>query len=305
MVIATLTLNPALDIATSTEKVEPTHKLRCTAPRSDPGGGGINVARVIHALGGSTVAVFPQGGGSGATFAAMLREEGIATAPVPITGAMRESLTVDEKSTGQQYRFVMPGPVLSDDELHALIETLVSIPQLSHLVLSGSLPPDCDPQIIWRLAQTFAPRGVKLVVDTSGDALKACKGAGVHLLKPSLREAEQLLGQTFQGAAAEVAAAQQLHAESYAELIVLSLGERGAVMVTRTSVLRLPAIPVEPVNAVGAGDSMVAAVTLALARGHTPEAALRYGIAAGAVTLMTAATDLPDRSEVERLYAAF
>ncbi|MEI9928459.1 MAG: PfkB family carbohydrate kinase [Sphingomonas sp.] len=114
--IATLTMNPALDVSTSIDALRPTHKLRCAAPRFDPGGGGINVAQLIHALGGEVIAVFPSGGPTGATLEALLRDRGPAIAPIPIAGTTRESLTVDERQTGLQYRFVLPGPELAASE---------------------------------------------------------------------------------------------------------------------------------------------------------------------------------------------
>ena len=302
--IATLTLDPALDITTCTEKVRDTHKLRCTAPRLDPGGGGVNVARVIHTLGGEATAVFPQGGPAGATFEGLLREAGVAIAPVKIAGATRESFTVDEGATGLQYRFVLPGPALSDDEIAALLDALEALPDVTHIVMSGSLPPDCDPAIVKRLGKLAGKREARLIVDTSGPALAACEGAGVYLLKPSLREVEDLLGKPIEREEHELGAARTLRERGFAEAIILSLAERGALLVAEGVELRLPAIQVEAKSAVGAGDSMVAAVTLALARGQPLADALHYGIAAGAATLMTPATELARREDVERLYAA-
>ncbi|MES2987214.1 MAG: 1-phosphofructokinase family hexose kinase [Pseudomonadota bacterium] len=295
--ISTLTLNPALDVTTCTDKVHDTHKMRCSAPRFDPGGGGVNVARVIHALGGDVTAVFPQGGPTGETYTTLLRDAGLAIAQVKIAGATRESFTVDEGETGLQYRFVLPGPELSDAEVDALI---AAIPTCDYLVVSGSLPPGCDPAIIKRLGEL----DTKLVVDTSGPALAACEGAGVYLLKPSLREVEDLIGAPIKGEAEELKAARTLRERGFAEVIILSLAERGALLVADGTELRLPAISVETRSAVGAGDSLVGAVTLALANGKPLADALRYGIAAGAATRMTPATELARREDVERLYAA-
>jgi 6-phosphofructokinase 2 len=303
MAIVTLTLNPALDVTTCTAKVRDTHKLRCTAPRFDPGGGGINAARVIHLLGGDVTAVFPFGGPAGATLRALLDEAGVPTAPIAIEGATRESLTIDEGETGKQYRFVMPGAALGEDELAELLEAVMAA-EATHIVASGSLPPECDPAIIARLGALARKKNAKLVVDSSGPALAACEGAGVYLLKPSLREIEDLLGEAVEGADAELAAARSLLARGFGEVIVLSLAERGALLVAQGKEVRLPAIAVDAASAVGAGDSMVAAITLALSRGRPLEDALRYGVAAGAAALMTPATELARADDVERLYAA-
>ncbi len=299
MAIATLTLNPALDVTTCTEKVRPTHKLRCTAPHFDPGGGGINVARAIHNLGGEVTAIFPSGGPAGAMIEQLLGEEGVPIRAVPIAGAVRESFTVDEGHPGDQYRFVLPGPELSADEIAALLAAISELDDVDYLVASGSLPPGCDPAIFCRLAKL----GPKLVIDTSGPALATCEGAGVHLLKPSLRELEDLLDRKLEDEAEEEAAARELLDRGFAEIVVLSLGERGALLATEGKVARYAAIPVEPQSTVGAGDSMVGAVVLALSEGKSIEEALRYGIAAGAAKLKLPATDLASSEEVDRLYA--
>jgi 6-phosphofructokinase 2 len=303
MAIATLTFNPALDVTTCTEKVRPGHKLRCTAPRFDPGGGGINVARVVTHLGGMATAVFPNGGPAGATIVSLLEAQKVPIAPVPIAGAVRESFTVDEGRPGDQYRFVLPGPELSEAEQAALIEALFAVAGVSHIVVSGSLPPGCDPSILKRIGARCREAGVKLVIDTSGPALAACEGAGAWLIKPSLREVADLLGRDIANEADEAAAAHALRERGFAEWVVISLAERGALLVGSDKELRLPAIPVEAKGTVGAGDSMVAAITLASAQGKDIEDALRYGIAAGAATLMTPATELARKEDVDRLYA--
>ena len=230
--IVTLTLNPALDVFTGTESVRPTHKLRCTPPRFEPGGGGINVARVVHALGGEVTAVFPCGGSSGMAFEKLLRESGVPIAPVPIAGATRESFTVDEEESGEQYRFVLPGPSLSDEELEQILETVGGVEgPPAYVIASGSLPPDCDPQIFRRLCALCGRIGARLVIDTSGDALAAVEGSCAFLIKPSLREVQELVGRELPDAAAECEAARELLARCFADVIVVSLGDRGALLV--------------------------------------------------------------------------
>lgn len=299
--IATLTLNPALDVSTAVERVDHTHKLRCEAPRYEAGGGGINVARVVHTLGGETLALFPSGGPNGARIEALLREAEVPVRAVPIAGVTRESFTVDEHATGLQYRFVLPGPVLSDDELEALLGAIEALTP-AYVVASGSLPPDCDPAVLKRLAEDCRRIGARLVIDTSGPALAACEGAHAWLLKPSERELEELAGRAIPEAE-EAGACQDLVARGFAETIVLSLGERGALLVADGVERRFPAIPVEPLSTVGAGDTMVAALVVALADGKPIEDAVRYGMAAAAATLTTPASELARREDVERFYA--
>ncbi|WP_404337336.1 1-phosphofructokinase family hexose kinase [Sphingomonas sp. MMS12-HWE2-04] len=303
--IVTLTLNPALDITTETETVRPTHKLRCGPAVLEPGGGGINVARVLHALGGDAVAIFPQGGPAGATMEQLLRDSGVPIAPVSTAGATRESFTVDETGTGKQFRFVLPGPELSEDELARLLAAIEAVAAPACLVASGSLPPGLDPAIFGRLATLCKRIGARLVIDTSGPALAACEGIQAYLIKPSIREVEELVGRDLRDDGAQAEAARELIARGFAEVVVISLGERGALLAGKGIDLRMAALPVPPGGgAVGAGDSMVAGLTLALARGASLEEALRMGVAAGAAALMTPAEELVRRDDVERLYAA-
>ncbi|MDP5280304.1 1-phosphofructokinase family hexose kinase [Sphingomonas sp. DG1-23] len=303
--IATLTLNPALDLSTSTDKVRPTHKLRCAEPRLEPGGGGINVARVAHALGGEVIAVFPCGGPTGATFEKLLRDTGVPIAPVPIAGATRESFTVDESDSGEQYRFVLPGPTLAEAEIEELLQTVIGMEgPPAYVVASGSLPPGCDPAIFHKLCGLCGKIGARLVVDTSGPALAALEGGCAWLIKPSLREVQELVGRDLASEADECAAARELRDRGFAEVVVVSLAERGALLVAQETELRMPAIEVPAGSAVGAGDSMVAGLTLALAADKSLEEALRYGIAAGAAALITPGSELARREDVERLYSA-
>jgi 6-phosphofructokinase 2 len=303
--IATLTLNPAIDLSTGTEKVRPTHKLRCTAPGLEPGGGGINVARVVHALGGEVTAIFPCGGPAGATLDRLLRESGVPIVPISIADATRESFTVDESESGAQYRFVLPGPVLAESEVARLLEAIERLDEPpAYVVASGSLPPECDPAIFHRLCALCGRMGARLVIDTSGPALSALEGSCAYLIKPSLREVQDLVGRELPTEADECAAARELLARGLAQIVVVSLAERGALLVTQGTELRMPALEVPLGSAVGAGDSMVAGLTLALASGRNLEEALRYGIAASAAALITPGTELARREDVERIYAA-
>lgn len=194
--IATLTLNPAMDLSVSTARVTDTQKLRCSAPRHDPGGGGINVARVVKTLGGKAVAVYPAGGPFGDLLRRSLDELGLVHRPVPIVGDTRESFTVDELQSGLQYRFVLPGPVLSAQELERCLQTLAALrPAPEYVVLSGSFPPGTDLAFFDDLRALTLRLGARLVVDLSGEPLcHAARHGGVYLMKPSLEELSTLMG---------------------------------------------------------------------------------------------------------------
>lgn len=302
--IVTLTMNPALDIATSTERIVPVHKLRCAPPRYDAGGGGINVARAVHALGGEAIAVMPLGGPPGAMIRHLLDGQGVPHRAIEIPGITRESLAVEERQSGEQYRFILPGPELSPhDQARCLDELSALLGDAHAIVASGSLPPGVPDDFYNRVASLAGRAGKPFFLDTSGPALKAA-GRGVYLLKPSLRELEELSGRTIAAPQDEERAAREVIAAGRAEIVVLSLGPRGALLVSEAGAERFAAIPVEAKSTVGAGDSMLAGIVLALCRGESLGEALRFGIAAGAAALLGSGTELCRREDVERLYAA-
>lgn len=302
--IVTLTLNPAMDLSTTAARVEPTRKLRCSLPHYDPGGGGINVARVVATLGGDALAVYPGGGPFGDLLERTLAGLGVPQRRVPIAGDTRESFTVDEGASGLQYRFVLPGPELSAVEQQACLGAIAALdPRPSWLVLSGSFPPGVAPTFFDQVVALAQRIGARLVLDCSGEALRhAGQRGGIHLLKPSLSELATLAGGKVEGVAAQEAALRELIGRGVAEVIVLSLGGEGAVLASKEGIERFAPLDVPVCSAVGAGDSMVGAMVLALSRGWSLPAAVRYGIAAGSATLMRPGTELCRAEDVERLY---
>ena len=302
--ILTLTMNPALDIATATELIEPARKLRCDAPRYDPGGGGINVARAAHMLGGDALAVFPAGGASGQMIEVLLREAGVPHLAVPVPGITRESLGVVERRSGKQYRFLLPGPELEPHVQERLLDTFAAqvTPQTRFVVASGSLPPGVPRDFYRRVARLAQDCGARFALDSSGEAL-AGAGPGVFLIKASLRELGQLRGTTIAGAGGALEeAARAVIAEERCEVLVVSLGVDGALLATKEGCRRFPAARVASVGSVGAGDSMLAGMLVALARGWALAEAVRFGIAAGSAALLRPGTELCRREDAERLY---
>ncbi|WP_414471100.1 1-phosphofructokinase family hexose kinase [Microvirga sp. M2] len=301
--IVTITLNPALDVSTSADAVVPTDKVRCGAVRHDPGGGGINVARVVQTLGGRALAVFPAGGPTGAMIEDLLDGMDIPARTIPIGGVTRESITIDERRSGLQYRFVMPGPELTPAERRACLDEIARAAEGARMVvLSGSLPPGVSPDFVQDAADLAGRVGARFVLDTSGEALRHLR-SGAYLIKPSLRELREWLGRELSSEAEQVDGASELIARGVSEAMLVSLGADGALLVTSQGYERLPAIDVPVCSAVGAGDSMVAAVCFGLVQGLDLRSAVRLGMAAGAATLMTPGTGLCRREDVERLYA--
>lgn len=300
--IVTLTLNPAVDLSTSTDAIRSTEKLRCSAPRLDPGGGGINVARAIHALGGQAIAVFPAGGPTGAILEALLTEEGISYRRVPVAGRTRENFAVEEKTSGRQFRFVMPGPILRSEELEACLAALAEIdPKPAYVVASGSLPPSCPDDFYGEIIDWASANGIRIVLDTSGPGLNVILRKKAFLIKPSRSELEHLVGSPLTDRTAIAAAAGDLVAQRCAEVVVVSLGAEGAVLASETASGFLPAPAVKVRSTVGTGDSMVAGLVLAIARRRSMKQALHLGIAAGAAAALNPGTALCRREDVVRL----
>lgn len=298
----TFTPNPALDLSTSVDRLVGSHKLRCAAPEVHPGGGGINVARVLHRLGGEVLALYPAGGATGERLHALLAAEGVPDRPLPIAGETRESLTVLARDSGQEYRFVLPGPRLSDAEWQAALTHLQTLPSApTWLISSGSLPPgvaDDGHAQVARLAQHI---GARMVVDSSGAALSAALAQGVWLVKPSLRELSDLAGTPLSTRAEQKQAARDLIGRGHAQVVALSLGAEGALLVTADQCLQADALPVPVAGSVGAGDSFLAGLIWALDRQAHPAQALATAMAAGAAAVMRTGTLLCQSVDVERM----
>jgi len=300
--IVTVTMNPALDVSTDTDEVVAGEKLRCGPTIMDPGGGGVNVSRVVHRLGGSTVAVYVAGGLTGDLYSTLLTSEGVPARRIPIAGPTRESFTVTETSTGKQYRFVLAGPEVTATEVEHVVKTLDSVLAPGDwLVASGSLPPGVPEDFYAKLATTFSARGVRVVVDTAPPWLAPAIASGVFVVKPSRHELEQFLGRELPDRQAGVQGARDMIKQTGVEWVALSLGKDGAALVGANDAWHAKAADVTPVSTVGAGDSFLAGLVQALSAGEPPEEALAYAVAAGSATAMSPATALCERESVERV----
>nr|WP_198399579.1 1-phosphofructokinase family hexose kinase [Burkholderia mallei] len=301
--IVTLTPNPAIDVATCVERVTDTRKLRCGPARRDPGGGGINVARVLTRLGADCSAVYLAGGGTGLALRGLLADEGVRAHGIDIAGETRENFSVLETSTGREFRFVLPGPALAAHEWPRCVEALGRLADASrYLVMSGSLPPGMPDDCYARLARRASARGVRTVVDTSGPALAAALDAGVYLVKPSLGELRALTGLPLEDDGARLAAARAIVAGGRAQIVALTLGDAGALVVSRDDAVRLPGVKVAVRSAIGAGDSFVAGLVAALNRGANVADAARHALAAASASLLSTGTALGTKEDIARIY---
>jgi len=299
--LAILSLNPAIDEAAEAEIVRPIRKIRTWGERYDPGGGGINVARVIRELGGSAFVIYLSGGTSGLMLDGLVRDSGIESRRIPIVGDTRVSYTVYERSSGLEYRFVAQGPVLEQSEWQASLAALEEI-ECEYLIASGSLPRGVPDDYYVQVAAIAGRKEMKLVLDTSGDALRKATERGVHLIKPSLGELEDLIGRKLPEPGDQEQAVRGLIDSGAADMIALTLGRDGALLATRNGLRRLDGLKVKAKSAVGAGDSFLAAMTFGLAQGRDPEDSFALGVAAGTAAVLTMGTQPCTRADVERMY---
>jgi 6-phosphofructokinase 2 len=300
--IVTLTINPAIDIFVNVARVEPTRKLRCSAPKRDPGGGGINVARVAHRLGRSVAAIYPTGGAIGKLLHRLVQREGIDSLVTPSHVETRENFTAYEKSTGEQYRFVLPGSALHRAEWEAVLDKLTTLPEKPlYVVASGSVPPGVPEDFFAQVARRAKALGAKIVIDTSGPALAAVLDEGVTLIKPNLVELIEFVAAPLDGEAERIAACRALAADGRAEMVALTLGDDGALLVTADRAWRAQPMNIDVVSSVGAGDSFVGGMVAALAAGNELDQAFRVAVAAASAAVLSPGTELCHEEDVKRL----
>lgn len=299
--VVTLTLNPTVDESTHVDALIPNTKLRCTPAVRQPGGGGINVARVAARLGQPVFALWTRGGPHGDELHRLLDEEGVAHEPIPIRERTRRNLSIQVGEADELYRLVYQGPTVHPDERERILERVANLRDVAFFVASGSLPPGLEPGFYGEVLRRL-PSGVPTVVDTRGPALAAAARVGTTLLKPNRRELGELVGRALDSEADVRTAAAEVLDGGRAEILVVSLGPDGALVATREGIDRIQAPKVVPRSEVGAGDSAVAGIVVGLARGMQLVEAARLGMACGAAAVSTPGTDLAPAAIVERLF---
>jgi 6-phosphofructokinase 2 len=298
--IVTLTPNPAIDLSTAVERVVPRLKLRCARPRRDPGGGGVNVARVVKRLGGDVEAILPVGGFTGELLRRLLEKEDISSCLIKAEADTREDFSVTESSTGSQYRFVLPGEPLRESEWRECLEALAARTP-DFVVASGSLPPGVPDDFYARAAATARKLGAKFFLDTSGAPLAAALEHGVDMIKPNLREMQELTGCALSSEADWIAVVRGYIESGKVDTVALSLGHLGAMLITRDRALRALPPPIKPISTVGAGDSFFGAVVYSLAKGDPLTDAFRLGVGGGSGGRNQEGTGRCSRPDADRL----
>jgi 6-phosphofructokinase 2 len=299
--VVTLTPNSSLDVWTTTKRVTSGIKLRCTLPKFDPGGGGINVSRVLHRLGAGTIALFTAGGGIGDEVAGLLEQEGVPSERQHIAGETRQSLHVLDEESGELFRFVMPGPNLTEAECQALLGRLRKLATGGGMIVgSGSLPPGLGDDFWARAAKIAKEAGCRFLLDSSHGVMSAMEG-GLFLVRQNLRELRALTGKVMSWPDEVAEWSREQIGRGACEIVVVTRGADGALLVTADERVHLAPPKVETKSAVGAGDSFMAGLCLGLSRGETPRHALRLAVVTAAATMITPGTELCRKEDVDRL----
>ncbi|MCU0382403.1 MAG: 1-phosphofructokinase family hexose kinase [Chitinophagaceae bacterium] len=301
--VLTITLNPAIDKNFVVDRLVPDHKLRCDNPHVDPGGGGVNVARAIHRLGGQARALVLAGGRNGDHLRDLMTEQGVDTWYVDSGNDTRENLTISEKSSNKQYRLVLDGPTVSTEVQEALLAGLEALDPFPGIVVSsGSLPPGVPDDFFARIGAIVSQKKSKYILDTSGKALESGTGKGVYLLKPNLRELSILSGKEELVLDQVDDAADVLIKKGIAQVVVVSLGPAGAMLVHKDGYRHIPAPTVPKRSTVGAGDSMVAGMVHAMQLGLGLDDMAMMGVACGTAATMNEGTQLFKKEDAVRLF---
>ena len=303
MKILTITLNPVLDKNTEAKLVLPQKKIRCSSPGHAPGGGGINVSRAIKKLGGTSLCYYLGGGENGDNISGLLKKEEIDHVQVNSGNDTRENLMVLDTTTNNLYRFGMPGPEISEKHWKNVIHEIKKVSPKPHfLVASGSLPPGVPDDFYARLAVHANKNNIKMVLDTSGPPLQLAIEEGLYLVKPNLREMASLMGKEAVTAMEYEQAALDILEKKSCDILVLSLGAKGAMMARQSDIIEYITPPTMPVvSPVGAGDSMVAGIVLGFSNGLWPAEAVRYGVAAGTAAAMTPGSELCRKEDTDKI----
>jgi len=300
--IVTITFSPSIDKTTSVKKLIAEKKLHCSEPTFEPGGGGINIARAVKKLGGEAVAVYPAGGYTGHFFTHLLEKEKIPTIVIGAEHPMRENVVVVEEESNAQFRFGFPGAKLNEFEWQRCLEEIEKLDGTEYIVASGSIPQGVPHDVFARLAAIAKDKNDKLIVDTSGDALKLATEIGVYMMKPNVGELARLLGKHALSANEVPDAGREIINQGKCEVLVISMGKEGAMLLTKDVEFIAKAPKAKKRSTVGAGDSMVAGIVLQLSRGKRIEEAFLYGIASGTGATMNHGTGLCRKEDVDELY---
>ncbi len=300
--IVTITLNPAIDKSTVVDEMKPEKKLKCNNPKFEPGGGGVNISRVLQRLNNKATTIYFEGGYSGKFFTQLIKIEKIEKIAIEIKNNTRENFIVFDQKNNLQYRFGMPGPKIHDKEALILMKTIEQLENVDYLIVSGSMPIGIDDDFIQKIAKIAQNKKAKFIVDTSGDSLKKCLKENVFLIKPNLNELAYIAGLNEISIQEIPKVTKQIIARGKCEAICVSLGAKGAMLITKENAYNIVPPKVNAMSTVGAGDSMLAGIVHKLSMGEDLLSAAKYGVSCGTAATLNPGTELCHLTDAEIIY---
>lgn len=307
MKVVTLTINPALDKSAKVSGMTPFDKLECFDITYHPGGGGINISRVLHRLGIQSECLFPYGGKTGEHLVDLLQEQKVNVINTEISVLTRENFAVFNTETNLQYRFGMPTSVFSESDMMAL-ENLINgqVDDDDIFVISGSLPKGLPENYYSKIIQNLKAKGVKIIVDTSGDAFQeVVHNNNLFLIKPNQKELEKLAQKKAMTMKEKEAFAMELVTTGKVEYVVVSLGKNGAFLAHKNGIDKVKAPKIEVKSTIGAGDSMVAGLIYGIVKEKSPKEMLRMGVACGVSATLSEGSDLAHTKNINKVLHLF
>jgi 1-phosphofructokinase family hexose kinase len=299
--LATVTLNPALDKTIYVESLGLDDTNRATDFRLDPGGKGLNVSRVLWELGQSSVLFGFLGGDTGRKLEKFLIDEGLVCDFNWTVGETRENLILQQQGQHLQTKISMPGPTIRVDELHRLKRKIAGrTKDYDWIVFSGSIPPGLGKDVYRELAEEASVRNDRVVLDADGEALRYGLQARPFMIKPNLHELQRMVGRPLATEAAIHAALDEVLEGGLVELVLLSNGPQEVLAATRKERWRARPPQVEVRSTVGAGDSMVAGFLHRHVQGAELSESLRWAVAAGTACVAAQGTELAHYADVLR-----
>ena len=300
--IYTVTLNPALDKTVESPSLTVDAVNRITSMRTDPGGKGINVSKVIGKLGGNSIAAGILGGDTGRAILSALESMGLTTCFHFVEGETRTNMKIIDPEAHTNTDINEPGVTVSEEILGELLtELLGKVTEKDIVVISGSMPKGSPQDTYYTWTKAFREKGAKVILDADGELLKAGLKASPYLIKPNNHELSALTGKTLETPKELEETARSLMKEYGIEKTVVSMGGAGALYVTADETIYAEGLKVPVGSTVGAGDSVVAALAVAEESGMSLEETVCLSTATGAANVMCSGTQAAEYEVIEKL----
>ncbi|AEV67304.1 1-phosphofructokinase [Acetivibrio clariflavus] len=299
--ITTVVLNPAVDKIFFADNFQVGGLFRIKETIISAGGKGINVSRVIRTLGEEVLALGFKGGHTGEWLVEQLKKLGAMTEFIEVEGESRTNINIIDRINGTETEVLETGPFITEKNIEEFISIYrKALDKTKIVVCSGGIPSGVKDDIYKKLIIEAKKQDIKVILDASGEVLKQGIEAGPYLIKPNLRELGSLVNKELEGIPDVLEACRYIQGEGV-ELVLASLGEKGAILVTKDRAFRVCVPGIKVVNTIGCGDSMVAGVALVLAKGLDLKEALRLGAACGVNNAQYQGIGVVNRDEVYKL----